>query len=304
VQHSVTMRGIIPALVTPFDVDEEIDVAALERVIERVLAAGVHGVFVVGSQGEFYALESAEQRALIAAAVRAVDGRVPVYAGVTAVTTREAVARARAAEAAGADAITALPPFFVEPSPEELTQHFLALADATDLPLVLYNQPARTGVALTTDLVVRLAEHPRIVAIKDSSASLNQTAAYVDAVPEDFAVLSGNDAQIAWALLAGADGAIASTANVAPELAVGIYDAVTAGDVVRARGLQRRLARLRATFDLGTFPVVVKEAMALVGEPVGGCRAPVGPLAEDARERLRAVLADVLPQPAARTSST
>lgn len=287
------IHGIVPALVTPFHENERLDLGALERVIERVVSAGVHGVFVVGSQGEFWALTSNEQREVIAAAAAAVGGRVPVYAGVTALSTREAVERARDAQAAGADALTLLPPFFVAPSPEQLADHFRAVVAATDLPVVLYNHPAKTGGPLSVALVAGLAEDPQVVAVKDSSASINSTAAYIDGTPDDFAVLSGNDAQIAWALLAGADGAIASTANVVPGLCVAIHDAVRAHDIDRARALQSQLARVRAAFDLGTFPVVVKEALALVGEPVGPCRAPVGPLDGPAREQLRAVLAEV-----------
>lgn len=303
------IEGIVPALVTPFHDDESLDLDALERVIERVVSAGVHGVFVAGSQGEFWALTTSEQREVIAAAVAAVGGRVPVYAGVTALSTREAVERAVAAQAAGADALTLLPPFFVAPSERELAEHFRVVAGAVSLPIVLYNHPAKTGRPLSVPLVAELAEDPQFVAVKDSSASINSTSAYVTGMPDGFSVLSGNDAQIAWALLAGADGAIASTANVAPELCVAIYDAVRASDIERARALQASLARLRAAFDFGTFPVVVKEALALVGEPVGPCRAPVGPLDATTRERLRALLDEVrqteptTPAPPARSAS-
>jgi 4-hydroxy-tetrahydrodipicolinate synthase len=286
-------RGIIPALVTPFDTDEALDLDALERVVDRVLSAGVHGLFVAGSQGEFWALSADEHREVISSVVKAAAGSVPVFAGASAITTRDAVALARAAESAGADAVTVLPPFFVKPSERELEHHFESIAAAVDLPLILYNQPQRTGLHLSTRLVAKLALRPHFVAVKDSSADLNQTIDYIGSAPKHFSVLIGNDAQIAYGLLAGAAGAIASTANVVPELCVAIYDAISEGAIERARALQARLARLRGAFELGTFPVVVKEALALAGEPVGSCRGPVGPLSAEARELLRQTLVEV-----------
>lgn len=288
------LHGIIPALVTPFEPDEAVDLRALDRVIQRVLAGGVHGVFVLGSQGEFYALTSEEHRAVVAAAVRRVDGRVPVYAGASAITTRDALVLARQAEAEGADAVVMLPPFFIRPGNRELIEHFTEVASALAIPLVLYNQPQRTGVTLAPSLVTQLAAVPNIIGIKDSSANLNLTLEYLATVPQGFAVVIGNDAQILYGLLAGATGAIASTGNVVPELCVAIYTAVLAGDLESARTAQRRLGHLRAAFELGTFPVIVKEALALVGEPVGGCRAPVGPLGPEAREALKEALQHVV----------
>jgi 4-hydroxy-tetrahydrodipicolinate synthase len=284
------LHGIIPAMVTPFTVDEELDLKALERVIERVLIAGVHGVFVLGSQGEFYALSAEEQYRVAATTVAAVRGRVPVYVGASAVTTREARHLAIQAQRAGADAVVLLPPFFVTPSQEELKRHFTAIASITDLPLVLYNQPQRTGNLLTTRLVSQLAQVDTIVGIKDSGANLNQTLEYLAAVPSDFAVAIGNDAQIFYGLIAGARGAVASTANAVPELSVEIYNAVQSGDLERGRRAQQALGTVRSAFELGTFPVVIKEALALLGEPVGPCRAPVGSLTPEARHALQRAL--------------
>jgi 4-hydroxy-tetrahydrodipicolinate synthase len=289
---SVTVVGIVPALVTPFDEDESLDLDALTRVVERVIAAGVHGIFAVGSQGEFYALSPSEQRLVIEATVEASAGRVPIYAGTSALTTRDAIALARSAEAAGANAITLLPPFFVKPSERELETHFQAVADSVGIPLILYNHPARTGTTLSIGLIERLANSARVVAVKDSSADFTLTCSYITQLEGAVAVLIGNDAQIAFGLIAGAVGAVASTANVVPELCVGIYDAVQTGDLTRARTLQADLATLRAAFELGTFPSVVKEALALLGEPVGRCRAPIGShgLTAQQTERLRTLL--------------
>jgi 4-hydroxy-tetrahydrodipicolinate synthase len=284
------VEGIVPALVTPFTSDESLDLDALAGVVDWLIAAGVHGIFAAGSQGEFFALNRDEHRAVVAQAVEAAAGRVPIYAGVGAIATREAVALAQQAQAAGAAAVTVLPPFFIRPTPAELAAHFRAVAEAVDVPVILYNQPQRTGISLSTKLVRELAEVPGIVAIKDSSASLNQTTDYLAACPEGFSVLMGNDSQIAYGLIAGVRGAIAATANVVPELCVAIYDAVTSGNIDRAVDLQRRLGHLRAAFELGTFPVVVKEAMAIAGRPVGPCRRPVGPLSGEARSQLERVV--------------
>jgi 4-hydroxy-tetrahydrodipicolinate synthase len=275
-ETSFAVGGIIPALVTPFDHDELLDLPALGRVVERVLRGGVHGLFAVGSQGEFYALSPSEQRAVIETTVEVAAGRAPVYAGTTAFTTRDAIALAEAAEAAGASAITLMPPFFVRPSERELEQHFRAVSASVGLPIVLYNQPARTGITLSVQLIERVASTTRVIAVKDSSADFNLTCSYIRSFGDELAVLVGNDAQIAYALIAGAAGAIASTANLVPELCVDIYDAVASGNISEARELQNRLAILRAAFEIGTFPSVIKEALALVGEPVGRCRAPVG----------------------------
>jgi 4-hydroxy-tetrahydrodipicolinate synthase len=290
--------GIIPALVTPFSEEEELDLEALERIVEYVIAAGVHGIFVLGSQGEFYAVSPEEHAEIVGAAVAGASGRVPIFAGASAVTTQDAVRLARASEARGADAVILLPPFFVRVSEQELRHHFETVAGSIDLPVVIYNQPERTAVSLSTTLVRVLARVPNIVGIKDSSGRLDQTLAYLDEASGDFVVLMGNDGLIASALIAGVSGAIAATANVVPQLTVEIWDAVQAGELERANDLQRRLARLRRAFGLGTFPVVGKEALAMIGQPAGPGRRPVLPLDLAAREELREVLAELGALPA------
>lgn len=289
----VRVGGVIPALVTPFRQEGDLDLDALEAIVEHVVARGVHGIFVLGSQGEFYAVSPEEHAEVVGAAVAAASGRVPILAGASAVTTHDAVRLARASEARGADALILLPPFFIRVSERELRLHFETVAGATGLPVVIYNQPERTGISLSAGLVQELAHVPNIVGIKDSSGRLDQTLAYLDAAPSGFAVLIGNDSLIAAALMAGASGAIAATANVAPQLIVGIWDAVRAGECDRANELQRGLARLRRAFGLGTFPAVVKEALAMIGQPVGPCRRPVLPLERAARAELREVLTEL-----------
>lgn len=284
------IRGIVPALVTPFHDDESLDLDALPRVLDHVLDAGVHGVFIAGSQGEFWSLSPDEHDRLIRATVEQVAGRAPVYAGASAVSTRDAIRLARQASAAGADAITILAPYLIQPSPKEVRQHIESVAAAVDLPVTFYDHPLRTGVKLNVDFVADLAHRGVIAGIKESSGDLARTLEYVEAVPPESSVMIGNDALVAPALLGGCTGAVASTANVAPALHVEIYNAARNGDLATAMALQRKLSLLRGAFTLGTFPTVVRDAMSLIGIPVGACRAPVQPLDGPARARLRETL--------------
>jgi len=287
------ISGIIPAMVTPLDADQELDEGGLRRLTNYLITGGVHGLFAVGSQGEFYAFTPEEKRRVWEVIVEEADGRVPVYAGTGAITTREVIALNREAERAGVDAVSVLTPLFIRPTQEELYHHYMAIADATALPMILYNNPGRTGVNLSADLVARLAEHPNIRGIKDSSGDLSLIAEYIHCTDEDFSVLMGRDTLIYAGLLHGARGAIAATANVVPRLVVEIYEAFVGGDLERALQAQRRLAPLRLTFGLGTFPMVVKEAMDLIGISAGPARSPVGPMTEANRERLKEVLREL-----------
>jgi len=282
--------GIVPALVTPLDQRDRLNEAALRRLVRFVIAGGVHGVFATGSQGEFWAFTREEKRRIWEVVVEETAGRVPVYAGTCAVSTRETVALTRAAERAGVDAVSILTPFFVTPSQQELYDHYRVVAEATSLPVVLYTNPDRTGVTIPPETLSRLAEIPNIVGIKDSSGDLALTAAYIKAVPPQFTVLMGRDTLILDGLLCGTKGAIAATANVVPALVVRIYEAFAAGDQAAARQAQEELTPLRQAFSWGTFPVVIKEALNLIGMEAGPARAPVGPLPPEKREQLAAVL--------------
>ncbi len=285
------IKGIIPAMVTPFDQEEALNEAALRQLVNYLIAGGVHGLFPSGSQGEFYALRAEEKGRVWEIVVEAAAGRAPVYAGTTAVTTREVIGLNKVAERAGVDAVSVMTPFFITPNQEELYRHYRAIADATRLPVILYSNPGRSGgLTLSVDLVARLAEHPHIVAIKDSSGDFSLTAAYIRCTGDDFTVLLGRDTLIYAGLLHGAKGAIAATANVVPALVVEIYQAFAEGDLRRALAAQNRLAPLRQAFGLGTFPVVVKEALTLIGINAGPARSPAGPLTAERREKLKNVL--------------
>jgi 4-hydroxy-tetrahydrodipicolinate synthase len=247
-------------------------------------------VFAVGSQGESWALSHDEKHRVWETVVDEARGRVPVYAGTVGVTTRETIALTRLAERAGIDAVSILTPYFIRPNEEELLNHYKAVAESTSLPILVYSNPMRTSVRISPGLLGRLAQVPGIVGIKDSSGELELTAEYIRVVPPDFSVLVGLDTLIYAGLTYGAKGSIAATANVKPALAASIYDRYMQGDLDGALQAQRALAPLRLAFTWGTYPVVIKEALNLIGMAAGPCRAPVGPLAEEQREQLRKVL--------------
>jgi len=284
------IKGIIPAMVTPFDSDEQLNEAALRQLVNHLVNGGVHGLFPTGSQGEFYALSDSEKQRIWEIVVDETQGRVPVYAGTGAITTRDVITLNKLAEQAGVNAVSVLTPYFITPTEAELYFHYTSIADATHLPIILYNNPGRTTVNLSVDLVSRLAEHPNIVGIKDSSGDLSLTLAYLQETDETFSVLLGRDTLIYGGLLHGAKGSITATANVAPSLVVEIYEAFIAGDLSRSLTAQNNLAPLRYAFKLGTFPVVVKIALNLIGINAGPARSPVGELSEINLARLKSII--------------
>lgn len=286
--------GIIPAMVTPVGEDEELNEAALRRLVNFLIEGGAHGLFATGSQGEFWAFDAEEKARIWEVVKEETAGRVPVYAGPAATTTRETIALTELAEESGVDAVSVLTPFYISPTQEELYDHYRAIAESTSLPVLLYNNPGRTGgIGVSPDLLARLAEIENIVGIKDSSGDLQLTAEYIRVAPPDFAVLMGRDTLILAGLLYGAKGSITATANVVPELVVSIYERFEEGDIEGALEAQETLTPLRLAFSWGTFPVVVKEALDLIGMEGGPARAPVRPMPAEKRERLKRVLRDM-----------
>ena len=271
------LRGIIPAVVTPFTPDEGVDEGAFRKVLQALIDQGVHGLFPVGTGGEFFALTREEKERLMAVAVEEAAGRVFVMPNVGTITTAESVALARHAEVVGSDAVSVVTPFFLKPSQEELFEHYRAICAAVKIPVLAYNIPERTGgVMLTVATVSRLARAlPNFAGIKDSTGDLANAAELLQACPPGFRVFMGRDTLIYGALLYGCVGAVAATANVAPGLAVGIYKAVEGGDLSRARELQSKLAPVRKLFTVGSHPAGLKEAMVQLGMlGCGRCRRP------------------------------
>jgi 4-hydroxy-tetrahydrodipicolinate synthase len=286
-------RGIIPPLVTPFKEDEDLDLRRLQWLIDWQIGSGVDAIFVLGTTGEFYALDEAEKQAVTVTAVAHCHGRVPVWVGVAAESTREVLRLTQMAQREGADGVSVLTPYFIKPNQHELYDHFRRVADSTFLPVVLYNNPATcAGLSIEPATVARLVQnHPNIVGIKDSSGDLQNTIELLRVTPADrFSVLNGRDTLILSALQMGAQGAIPATANIAPELCVGIYQSFRRGDWEQARQYQARLHPIRMAMSLGTGNGVVKEAMTLLGRCCGPNRRPVAPLSEDKRHLLAQIL--------------
>lgn len=289
----LAVKGIIPAMVTPLDRNEEIDEAGIRGIINYLIDSGVHGIFVCGSQGESYALTEDEKKRVIEISVDEVNGRVPVYAGTGAVTTKMTIELSRYAVDVGADAVTIVTPYFIKPSQDELYMHYKRIAESVDSPILIYNNPGRTNVNLEAETVKKLAEIDNIVGIKDSSGDLTLTAQYIMKCPDEFAVLAGRDSLILATLLYGGKGAVAATANVAPRLVVGIYENFIKGDLEKSRELQFKILPLRLAFSLGTFPVVVKEAMNFMRKPSGPAKSPVSPLPEEKKRKLKLLLEEL-----------
>jgi len=285
------VRGIIPPLVTPMTADEEVDYPRLRQLIDHLIGCGVHGIFVLGTTGECYALDAGEKQKVVAATVEHVNKRLPVFAGTGAETTREAILHTKMAEREGANGVSVITPYFIMPSQAEIADHYRRIADRTSLPVVLYSNPSTCGgLKIEPDTVARLAEVNNIVAIKDSSGDLQNLIETVRLVPDRFAVLQGRDTLIAPALMFGAKGSVPASGNIAPKLVVEIYEAFAAGDVERSKAAQRRLSPVRLALMMGTAPGVVKQAMALTGWDVGPSRSPIAPLSAEKRAKLKEIL--------------
>jgi 2-dehydro-3-deoxy-D-pentonate aldolase len=285
------VRGIIPPVVTPMTPDEEVDYTKLRRLIDHLIGSGVHGIFVLGTTGECYALDADEKQKIVATAVAQVNRRVPVYAGTGAESTREAIRHTRMAEKEGADGVSVITPYFIMPNQAEVADHYRRLAEHTSLPVVLYSNPSTCGgLRIEPETVARLADVKNIVAIKDSSGDLQNLIETVRLVPDTFAVLQGRDTLIAPALMFGAKGAVPASSNIAPKLCVEIYEAWKAGDVERAKAVQKKLSPVRLALMIGTAPGVVKQAMAMTGWDVGPSRSPIAPLSTEKRAKLSEIL--------------
>jgi 4-hydroxy-tetrahydrodipicolinate synthase len=288
----MNIHGIIPPVATPMlPGSEDLDLPGLRRFIDHLISSGVHGIFVLGTNSEFYALDEAEKQLVIATAVEHVNKRVPVYAGTGAEATREVVRLTKMAEKEGVDGVSIITPYFVSPTQQELIDHYRRIAEQTKLPILLYNNPATCGgVKYDVDTVAKLAEVPNIVGIKDSSGDLQNTVEYIKVVPERFSVMMGRDTLIFSALMMGARGAVPATGNIAPALLVEIYETFRKGDLERAKAAQLRLNPLRLALTLCTAPGGVKAALDLLGQSIGPCRSPVSGLAAEKKVKMRAAL--------------
>lgn len=283
--------GIIPPIITPMDEKGHFNEPVFRRMIRRLIDEGVHGIFPMGTTGEFYAFTNEEVRAIFKAAVEEASGRVPVYGGANHITTRGVMRLTEIAEDAGVDAVSVLTPMFISQTQHEIYQFYKTIAENTDMPIIIYNNKPKTNVTVEPATASALADIPNIVGIKDSTGDFTNTEEYLRLTRnKEFHVLLGRDTLIYAGLCYGAAGAIASCANVAPRIAADIYDKYMAGDREGALEAQFLLAPLRIACNMGTFPEVIKEGLIMEGYPVGKCLEPIQELTGEQKEMLRNVL--------------
>ena len=290
----VEIKGIIPPIVTPMNEDESVNEKELRNQVNRQIKGGIHGLFPFGTNGEGYILNEKEKEEVLSIVIDETKGRVPVYAGTGCISTKDTIRQSQMAESLGADVLSIITPSFAAASQNELYDHYKAVAEAVDMPIVLYNIPARTGNALAPATVAKLSKIPNIVGAKDSSGNFDNMLQYIEQTRDrkDFAVLSGNDSLILWNLLAGGTGGIAGCANVFPEVMASIYNYFAAGDLENARKAQDSIRSFRGCFKYGNPNTIVKTAVNLLGYPVGKCRAPFNQVPEEGIEALKKVLAE------------
>lgn len=282
------IRGIIAAMQTPMNEDGSLNEEEMRRQINREIEAGVDAVFCLGTNGEFFILSMEERIRVMEIFVDEAKGRVPVYAGTGCVGTEDTIYLSKEAKRIGVDVISVITPYFAAISQEELYEHYKAVAESVDLPIVMYNIPMRTGVTIEPETAARLADIPNIVGVKDSSGRFELIQAYIDATKgKEFAVLSGNDALILDTLKAGGTGGITAISNILPEIMVSIYQKYLAGDEEGAREAQNSIAPIRACFQYGNPNSIVKVATNLMGHSVGPCRKPFGMVSMEARRAIQ-----------------
>jgi len=288
------LKGVLPAMITPLTKKGAVNEKALRKLIEFLIKGGVHGIFAIGTTGEFYCLSDEEYRMILEVTKDQVKGRVPVYAGANHITTRGCIRLAEIAEDVGVDALSVLTPMFISPNQDQLVKHYKTIAASTKLPIILYNNLPKTGVTITPATVAKLADVKNIVGIKDSTGDMTNTAEYIRLTKgKNFKVMIGRDTLIHACLCYGGAGAVAACANVAPRICADIYDKYVAGDLAGSLEAQFRLAPLRIAFSLGTFPTVIKESLELLGIEAGPCFDPVGPMSDSEKEQLKKILAEM-----------
>lgn len=283
--NAKNIGGIIPALITPFEESGAVSESSLRKLVDRDIDAGVGGFYVGGSTGEAFLLTVEERRRIIEIVVDEAGGRVPIIYHVGSISTDEAVALARHGAKVGADAISAIPPFYYKFSFAEIKAHYYELADATDLPFIVYNFPAFSGVDLDTARAGELFAHSNIAGIKHTSKDLYMLERMKTRFP-DVTILNGHDEVLLSALIAGADGAVGSTYNVLARIFVELSAAFHSGDIARARSLQTEANEMIQVFiEAGNYPSL-KYLLTRLGIPCGTCRKPFAPLTDDAKRSL------------------
>ncbi|WP_295848139.1 4-hydroxy-tetrahydrodipicolinate synthase [uncultured Neisseria sp.] len=284
------LKGSLVALITPMNQDGSINYEQLHDLIDWHIENGTDGIVAVGTTGESATLPVEEHLAVIEATVKHVNKRVPVIAGTGANNTVEAIALSKAAEQAGADYTLSVVPYYNKPSQEGIYQHFKAIAEATSIPMVIYNVPGRTVVSMSNDTILRLAEIPNIVGVKEASGNIGNNIELINSVPEGFVVLSGDDPTGLPFMLCGGHGVVTVAANVAPKLFADMCRAALEGDIVTARRLNEQLIPIYNTMFCEPSPAAPKWGLSLLGKCEPHVRLPLVALTEAGQAKVRAAL--------------
>ena len=285
-----TITGSIVALVTPMHADGSLDLGCLRELVDFHVRGGTDAIVVVGTTGESPTVNVEEHRELIKIVVAQVAGRIPVIAGTGANSTAEAVEMTHFAKEVGADAALSVVPYYTKPTQEGLYRHFRAIAEAVDIPLILYNVPGRTVADLANETALRLAQIPNIAGIKDATGNIDRGSELIARAPAGFAVYSGDDQSACALLLMGGQGNISVVANVAPRLMHEMCVAALKGDLLKARELNFRLLGLHRHLFCEANPIPVKWACQQLGLIKEGIRLPLTPLSPECHERVRVAM--------------
>ena len=284
------IQGSIVALVTPMHPDGSLDLEAYRRLIDWHVAEGTDAIVAVGTTGESPTVTVEEHCTLIRVAVEQAAGRLPIIAGAGGNSTAEAIELSRFAKSVGADAVLSVVPYYNKPTQEGLYRHFEAIAEGVDIPVIVYNVPARTVADLANDTVVRLSAVPGVVGIKDATGDIGRGIALIAAVPAAFAVYSGDDASAVALMLMGGKGNISVSANIAPRAMHELCTAAIAGDVVAAREWQRKTSPLHRIQGIEPNPIPVKWALQQMGLIEAGIRLPLVPLSSSLHAKVQDAL--------------
>ena len=284
------ITGSLVAIVTPMNEDGSLDLVGMRRLIDFHVKEGTDAIVVVGTSGESPTVNVDEHHELISLTVEHVAGRIPVIAGAGGNSTAEAIELTQYAKQAGADAALSVVPYYNKPTQEGLYQHFKSVAEAVDLPVILYNVPGRTVADLANETTLRLAQIPNIVGIKDATGSFDRACELIARAPQGFSVYSGDDASACGTILMGGKGNISVVANIAPRMMHDMCAAALAGDLPKARELHFRMLALHRQLFCEANPIPVKWACQQLGLIKGGIRLPLTPLAAENHERVRAAM--------------
>ncbi len=285
-------EGSFVALVTPFKDDDSLDEAKLKELVQFQIEGGTHGIVPCGTTGESPALSDTEHDRVIDITLETVNGRVPVIAGTGSNSTTRTLRATKHAKTAGADAALIVTPYYNKPNQEGLYAHYMTIADAVDIPIVVYNVPGRCGTDILSPTIARLAEHPNIVALKEATGELKRASEVVNLCPDDFVVLSGDDVNTLPIMSVGGKGVISVVANIAPADIAEMCNAFHAGNLELARKLHYKTYTLAVNLFIETNPIPAKTALMLMGKLNGKVRLPLAPLSPMNLETLRNTLVE------------